>query len=666
MTNRMKKLLTIRNKITAMLIIICMLPLAIMGISTYSSAHNVLYEKLQVTSSQTIHEVERGLNNYFNAMSNMIEVLSNDPNIIEADDPNYLTFAMELMANILKTDSNILNVYVGTEKGTFATIPEVELSDDFYHRTRDWYMNTLRNNGSTVFSIPYKDEATDKTVITISKSVIKNEQPVGVVGMDIDLTSLSKTLSEIQIGETGYIYITDKNGLIISHPDHSLIGTDASSILSVWPEIETNNSGFSSYDFQGEEYFSTYETSSLTGWKIVASMKYSELSNDTKVIRNMTLTILIIMIISSIVAAILFSLPISKNIRLLLSAFHKAAGGDMTVNADIRSADEFHLLGQHFNEMINKISGLIRNVNEVSATVLDTSVIVANMAEETNVSIDEVARAIEEVAHGATEQAQNASDGAFSVSELAQEMNLIEESTESMDGLAYNAQSLTLQGLEHIEALTKKSDHTKDSTTKVSELVNETSDSINQIDDISSTIDMITEQTNLLALNASIEAARAGESGKGFAVVANEIRKLAEQSKNSTIKIKSIVEDIRQKSILSVNAMKETNQNVQEQDNLVDDTQKIFDDIKDAVLLLAEKVAEIKSHTYVVATKKESIVSQIENISAISQEAASATEEVTASTEEIAVTMDEITTHAADLQRLSETLKEKISAFQLN
>ena len=201
-------------------------------------------------------------------------------------------------------------------------------------------------------------------------------------------------------------------------------------------------------------------------------------------------------------------------------------------------------------------------------------------------------------------------------------------------------------------------------TTKVSELVYETSESIKQIDAISNTIDAITAQTNLLALNASIEAARAGESGKGFAVVADEIRKLAEQSKASTVKIKSIVEDINDKTAHSVDAMRITDQNVKEQVELVQRTQSLFNEIMEAVHILTDKVIEIKQNTEEIADQKNNIVAQIENISAISEESASATEEVTASTEQITVTMDEITQQTLELQNLSEQLKEKINSFK--
>jgi methyl-accepting chemotaxis protein len=664
----MKKFLnsfqSLKVKIITMLIVISLIPVVVTGIISYKTSKDVLNAKLETTSSQTILEVTRGINNYFSAMSNLVEVLSNDINIIEADNATYFEFAKGLITNTRNTDQNVINVFVGTENGMFYIDPDAKLADDYDHKTRGWYMDAVKSPGKVIITDPYVDKATGNIVISLTKTIMKENQLVGVVGIDIDLATLSKSLSEIKIGDSGYIYITDQNGILISHPDPSLIGTDTVSSYSYWKEAKANQNGFTTYKVGEQDLFASYETSELTGWKVIASMNYSELSKDTQAIMNTLLIVLFLTAIIATLTAIVFSVPISKNIKALLSSFDRLAHGDMTTSVDINSKDEFHLLGKHFNEMAGNISKLIRDVSDASITVLDTSIVLSSMAGETNKSINEVARAVEEVANGATEQAQNSSDGAYSVSELSEKLNLVETATNFMDTLSKNANELTLQGLNRIDTLIHNSDSTMKSTAKVSELVFETSESMQKIDAISDTIDAITAQTNLLALNASIEAARAGESGKGFAVVANEIRKLAEQSKASTVKIKAIVEDISQKTTLSVDAMEVTNKNVQEQVTLVDQTQTVFQEIMGAVHNLSDKVSEIRESTVDIAAKKEDIVSQIENISAISQESASATEEVTASTEEITVTMEEITQHAINLQKLSEQLQEKMNSFK--
>lgn len=658
-----EKLHSIQTKMVLMLILISFIPVFITGLSSFLQAKKILIKKLETTSIQTIQEVGTGIDNYFRSISNLLHILAKDTNIIEADNPKKLEAAKELIANIGSTDSLIFNINLGTEEGTFYSYPERAFKNSNYKSSK-WYQDSINQKDKVVYSKPWKDP-TGFTVISISTPIVKNDKVIGVVGIDINLSYLTKELADRKIGDNGYIYIADQDGNVITHPNTVLIGTDAVAGFSFWPEAVKNDSGFASYEYYGEDLFGSYVTSKATNWKIVAAMSMSELTKDTGVIQKTFIIVLLLMVIISIIVAILFTRPIYRKIMTVVSGFHKVVAGDLTAQVTIHSKDEFSILGQQFNEMVQSMSQIVKNVADSSTNVLDASVELANMAEETNASISEVSRAVEEVSRGASEQAQYSAEGAQGVSDLAARMNQIEETTYIIDSLTNSTNQLTTQGLGRVEELIQKSNSTEASTEQVSKLVLEMSQSMERITAISNAIDMITEQTNLLSLNASIEAARSGEAGKGFAVVANEIRKLAEQSKASTVQIKATINEIQQKTELSVNAMNQTKETVKEQVAVVDQTQKVFQDIMNAVSDLTTRVSEIKKYTEYMAEKKDNIVDQIENISAISEETASASEEVTASTEQIASTMDEISKYASNLNKLAEELKSKVNQFKV-
>ncbi|WP_256592899.1 methyl-accepting chemotaxis protein, partial [Pseudomonas sp. 2822-17] len=100
-----------------------------------------------------------------------------------------------------------------------------------------------------------------------------------------------------------------------------------------------------------------------------------------------------------------------------------------------------------------------------------------------------------------------------------------------------------------------------------------------------------------LALNASIEAARAGEAGRGFSVVADEIRKLAEQSSNSVKDIQSILSMIQKNADLAFSSMTSANEIGKQQNDAVEQTRAIFQDISVSILALIEKISEVTNNS---------------------------------------------------------------------
>lgn len=657
---------SIRSKLLVSLIGICIIPIIGLGVTSYIQSTSVIKGNLESASSQMLREVNRGIDKEISLIGNNIEMLSKNLNFINIEsNPENVPYLIDNLKGMQQSNNNFLSVYMGTATKSFYQYPQKDVGKDYDPTSRPWYKKAIENKGKVIFTDPYIAASTKEYTISIAKAVEKNGEIVGVVALDIELTQLAKSLSEIKVGENGYAVLLDRNGTLLTHPDKKMIGTDTFAKLPVWNEVKEKKEGFTEYEYNGTGKFAVYTNSPLTEWTVLGTMEINELNKDT---RSILVTLAIFLGVVSVIAvglSVIITRSLTVNINKIKDVMNKASKGDLTETIDVNSADEIGVLANDFNLMLDNISAILRSVENSSQTVLDTASNLTAMTEETTASVSEVSRAVGEISHGATEQASSTQEIASEMEELANGLDIITNSTKDMDKVSSNTKTLSNKGLGIVKLLIKKSVENKRASQSVAETIDDMNKSTEEINKISDTIGQITAQTNLLSLNASIEAARAGEAGRGFAVVADEIRKLAEQSKNSTEEIKRIVEAIQVKAKTAVQAMGQAEAILIEQDKAVEETNAVFDDIYSAINNLITMVHSIKNQIQNISSQKEEVISQIENISAVSQEAASSSEEVSASTEEISSTMDEFNGYVMNLQGLAEKLNEELNKFNV-
>lgn len=657
---------SIRSKLIVSLVSICVVPLVTTGVFSYNQSKSILNKKLTLTGNQTLTEVNHGVDDYLSGYVNMENMVSVNYNVVNVDNKDNFNFIPDILKGLKESNQDIMDAYYGTASGKFAMYPETKMPDGYDATQRPWYKQALAStDGKAIVTEPYKDAGTGNMVIGVAKAVIKDGKTVGVVGFDVSLSTLAKKIATKKVGNSGYVFIANPEGIILAHPDKSLINTDTASKLSFWNETKSQDKGFVEYNYNGNKKFGVYQTDQLTGWKLVATLEQSELTDDTKSILLTSTIIISIMAVISVLMSLLLSRQISINVKKLKDVFAKASHGDLSDVVEVNTKDELGELARDYNTMIENIGVLLESAKETSSVVLDTASNLSAMAEETTASMSQVSLAVSEISQGANNLAENSQETAIGIGHLSERLDNIAVVTNDMSNVSHDTKNLSKQGINTVNVLITKNSETKEASHRVGEIIVDMDKSVKEISTISDAINAITEQTNLLSLNASIEAARAGEAGRGFAVVADEIRKLAEQSKVSTEQIKSIIENIKEKASTAVQAMNETKKISSEQNEAVVKTEQIFTDILLAITTLTEKVANVSKSVDEMQEQKQVFVTQVENTSAISEETASSTEEVTASTEEVTATMDQFSQHTVELQQLAEKLKEEIDKFKV-
>ena len=558
---------------------------------------------------------------------------------------------------------------------------------------KEWYTACQGRKAkvNSIFSYitaPYVDEETGEQIITVCQEVKYKDVVQGVVAMDIDASALADYVENIRLLNTGFVMLVDEQGNIVVDSESNTFADGTVADLEFFAplteeldkleeqkaQLEENEDPAAddivlqaSYTMraEGRDCAITAMTDRITGWRLLGCISDQENQKNLININIGTLMAGVIGLIFGCVIAVLTALSFNREIKKLQNATHRVAGGDFSEKIKVTRSDEFGVLETNFNGMMDDVSELIHAVEDKSNHILEVAGGISEVAGNTKTTIEQVTQAIDSVAQGAVKQAESTQEANTEVEHLKNSLDETKEYVSGMNGMTEKANEVSTEGIESVKDLIEKSGKTAEKSKVSLEVMNEMVESIDKIFYISDTIADITSQTNLLSLNASIEAARAGEMGKGFAVVADEIRKLADESKESTDEIKKIITEITEKSKLVESTMQENEVLQTEQQEAINRTEEIFGEIMKQIEMLGSGMERINALNDTMSANKDLVVDKMGTIASVSEQSAAATEEVNASTEQVNVTMEEISEHTETLQAIAKDLMETINRFKL-
>ncbi|MEJ5362057.1 MAG: methyl-accepting chemotaxis protein [Spirochaetota bacterium] len=587
---------------------IAAIAIIILIIASYNAAYNAL-EKSYINQINNIKDsIIHTLKSFFDQQIVVAELFASKNSVRDALlTGDYTKVTRELEAFYKNNKRFYENVFIATAERdpiiVAAGVPGavgIKYRAAGYEKAIDEAMD-----GKIGLSKPNKSPVTGLPVILIQVPVKYEGKIIGLFGLPLELGKYSYELvKDVKIGDTGYPFAADLDGLTFAHPDkEQILKLDLSKEDFGRELLKSPDKTVIRYVWQGKDKILVGSRDKEYGYIIGATMYISDISDTA---RSMAVIMVLLGLIIIVGAVIGIYYIIAKRLNPL-ERLKEIAGS--LANGDVTLRYEGKLYNDEVGDMAKAINNTMDNLERLVA--------------EVKVAVSNLTQAVNEIANGNENLSQRTSEQASSLEEIAA---TIEEATATIK-----------QNAEHATRANHIAEKTRDLAKNGNELVNDAVVAINEINasskrigEILTLINEISFQTNLLALNAAVEAARAGEQGRGFAVVAGEVRNLAQRSGSAAKEIGELIRDSLDKidtGTTLVNksgeALKEIMQSIQELYKTITEIATASDEQKQGIDQINVAVSDLDTMTQQNAALVEETASASEEMANQAQELAS-------------------------------------------